>query len=420
MSRYLVYTSPARGHLYPITETLIELQRRDHDVHVRTLASEVGRMRGLGFETAAIDAAIERREHDDWAARTPMGAQRRAIKTFLERAGLDAPDLRRAIDEVRPDVLYIDINTWGAMCVAEASGLPWAVFSPYSLPIASKDAPPFGLGLTPRRDVVGRVRDGLIRKLLFAPVERIVGRNINELRASLGVSPIRDATEFLAGIAPLLVYYSAEPFEYARSDWPPSVRLVGPGTWDPPSEPPGWLERVEKPLVLITCSTEFQDDGKLIETAFEALADEDLMVVATSGGVDTSDLEVPSGALVEPFLPHGPLLEQATCVVCHGGMGITQKALAAGVPVAVVPFGRDQFEVARRVVVARAGSRLPASRLNAPRLREAVREAMKMHEGARRVAAAFSAAGGAPAAADALEDLVSADAARPVGDRRVS
>ena len=30
-------------------------------------------------------------------------------------------------------------------------------------------------------------------------------------------------------------------------------------------------------------------------------------------------------------------------------MGITQKALAAGVPVCAVPFGRDQFEVARRV-----------------------------------------------------------------------
>ena len=29
-------------------------------------------------------------------------------------------------------------------------------------------------------------------------------------------------------------------------------------------------------------------------------------------------------------------------------MGATQKALAHGVPVCAVPFGRDQFEVARR------------------------------------------------------------------------
>ena len=35
--------------------------------------------------------------------------------------------------------------------------------------------------------------------------------------------------------------------------------------------------------------------------------------------------------------------------VTHGGIGATQKALARGVPVCVVPFGHDQFEVARRV-----------------------------------------------------------------------
>ena len=84
-------------------------------------------------------------------------------------------------------------------------------------------------------------------------------------------------------------------------------------------------------------------------------------------------------------------------------MGATQKALARGVPVCVVPFGRDQLEVARRVEVAGAGTRLPAKRLTAPRLREKVREAMRMGEGARRVAAAFSAAGGARRAADAFE-----------------
>jgi UDP:flavonoid glycosyltransferase YjiC (YdhE family) len=72
----------------------------------------------------------------------------------------------------------------------------------------------------------------------------------------------------------------------------------------------------------------------------------------------------------------------------------------------VVPFGRDQLEVARRVEVCGAGSRLPASRLNPERLRRKVREAMARQREAGRIAAAFEAAGGAPAAADAVEDLV--------------
>jgi UDP:flavonoid glycosyltransferase YjiC (YdhE family) len=40
-----------------------------------------------------------------------------------------------------------------------------------------------------------------------------------------------------------------------------------------------------------------------------------------------------------------------------------------------VPFGRDQLEVARRVAIAGAGTRLPAPRLDPERLRRRVREA---------------------------------------------
>lgn len=47
--------------------------------------------------------------------------------------------------------------------------------------------------------------------------------------------------------------------------------------------------------------------------------------------------------------------------------------------------------------------RLPSAKLTPDRLRVAVREAMTMTEGARRVAAGCTAAGGAPAAATAIE-----------------
>jgi UDP:flavonoid glycosyltransferase YjiC (YdhE family) len=86
-------------------------------------------------------------------------------------------------------------------------------------------------------------------------------------------------------------------------------------------------------------------------------------------------------------------------------MGITQKALAHGVPVVAVPFGRDQPEVARRVEVARAGVFLPAGKLRGSTLRRAVHEAITLRAGAQRIATAFAGAGGPAAAADALEGL---------------
>jgi UDP:flavonoid glycosyltransferase YjiC (YdhE family) len=96
-------------------------------------------------------------------------------------------------------------------------------------------------------------------------------------------------------------------------------------------------------------------------------------------------------------------MRRASAVVCHGGMGTTQKALAAGVPVCAVPFLRDQFEIACRVTVAGAGESLRARRLRPDRLRAAVATAISRKPGAERVAAAFRAAGGPARAATELE-----------------
>jgi MGT family glycosyltransferase len=413
MARYLVYTSPARGHLFPVVPTLEELRRRGHEVVVRTLSSKVGLLRELGFEAEFIDPAIERKEHADWQARTPIGALQVAIHTVLERARYDGPDLRRAIEEERPDVLLIDINTWGAMAAAETARLPWATWCPYFLPTPSRDAPPFGLGLPPARGALGRLRDRLLSPVLFGIYNR-QAPELDAVRTDLGAPPVRRIERAMLR-APLMLYMTAEPFEYPRSDWPPSVRMVGPGIWDPPAKPPAWLDEFDKPLVLVTCSTEFQNDGKLVRAALEALAEEEVNIVVTTAGVDPSSFTPPPNARIERFVPHSPLLERASCVVCHGGMGITQKALSAGVPVCVVPFGRDQFDVARHVEVADAGTRLPASRLRPDRLRMAVREATEKKAGAERIASAFAPAGGPRAAVDALEELLRNRVSDPTG-----
>jgi UDP:flavonoid glycosyltransferase YjiC (YdhE family) len=108
-------------------------------------------------------------------------------------------------------------------------------------------------------------------------------------------------------------------------------------------------------------------------------------------------------ATVCRFVDHRVVLDRAICAITHGGMGTTVKALNRGVPVCAVPFARDQAEVARRVQMARCGTRLPARKLTASRLRSAVREAMTMGSGARRVAAGFAATGGVARGADLIE-----------------
>jgi MGT family glycosyltransferase len=188
------------------------------------------------------------------------------------------------------------------------------------------------------------------------------------------------------------------------------VRLVGPGLWEPPTEPPAWLGDETQPIVLVTASTAYQLDAKLITAALDGLAGENLAVVVTTAAHDPAQFHPPANARVERFLPHNPILARATCVVCHGGQGITQKALASGVPVCVVPFSRDQFDVARRVQINDAGVRLHHRRLNPERLRAAVHTTITKRPGAHRVARAFADAGGPPAAAAAIEELLTTPA----------
>ena len=60
--------------------------------------------------------------------------------------------------------------------------------------------------------------------------------------------------------------------------------MVGPCAWEPPAPEPSWLADMTDPLVVVTTSSEFQDDGRLAQTAMDALADQPLSVVATVPG----------------------------------------------------------------------------------------------------------------------------------------
>ena len=409
---FLAYVEPVPGRLYPLVATLQELQRRGHRVVVRTGPAEVDLLGSIGIEAEVLAPGLAVFNPTDWQARTRFGALLRALDEFGNRARGQVADLGAAMEAHQPDVVILDETSWGAAAAAEHSGRPWAFSVPSPVPIGSRDAPPFGLGLRPRHDPLGRARDRMVRPLTTGTLARVIARHVNPLRVELGLKPLHRLEEFYLA-ASLVLNYTAEPFDYPRTDWPAKVRLVGPGLWEPPSAPPPWLDELVRPLVLVTCSTAFQNDVRLAEAACAAFANAPFDVVLTTGEVDVSATAVPANVRVERFVSHAAVLDRAVCVVCHAGMGITQKALAHGVPVVAVPFGRDQPEVARRVEVAGAGVRLPARRLNATRLRTAVHDAIKMRPGAERVADAFRAAGGAPAAADALEQLAAVRTAGP-------
>ena len=401
--KVLVYTAPAKGHLFPTIPILLELQKRGHDVVLYALGSEVDRLRGLGITADPVDPALEDVKLLDYTGKNPLDSLKLGTKAFVERGRIDGPEMRAAIDREAPDLLIVDVLSWGAWAVAEASGLPWAVLQHAPTPLPSAEVPPFGPGLKPMRGPLGRLRNRMLMPLTLGAVERAIMGPLNELRSTFDAPAIPDAKTMFSG-PPLTLYLTTKALEYPRTNWPESFCFTGPLNWDPAMEAPAWLGELNRPIALVTSSSEFQDDGTLITTALEALAGEDFDVVATMpAGVEAQ--EIPANAHLEEFVPHSLVLPKAAVAITHGGFGATQKAISNGVPVVVVPFGRDQAEVGRRVEAAGLGVFLPLKRMTPERLRAAVHEARALAPAVRAFAERVRAEPGPSAAVDRLEAL---------------
>lgn len=401
MSVILAYGSPALGHLLPLGTLLAELAGRGHEVHMRTLKSGVSHGERLGLHTRAVDPRIEAIQSRDWTARGTFGVLKMTLDVLCRRAELEVDDLNRTIADVRPDALIIDANCWGAMSAADAGELPWAVFSPFTPFLRSRGVPPVGPGMRPWRGIPGAVRDHGVGLVVRRVMDRPVLPRVNAIRSAVGAPLVGSVDEFLRR-SPLMLVVGGEPFEYPHPDWGDRIHLIGacPSAVE---SGPDWLGGIDRPVVLVTTSSIRQADDVLGRLALAALSDLPVHVVATFPAGVPSDLDVPPNATVCQFVPHGPVLDRAVCAVTHGGMGATMRALDRGVPVCVVPFGRDQHEVAMRVEVAGCGTRLPARRLTRGRLRDKILEATSMADGARRVARGLAATGGVRRGAELIE-----------------
>jgi MGT family glycosyltransferase len=404
MAVVLAYTSPAIGHLFPFCALLTELASRGHRVHVRTLNSGVDLCRQSGFTAECVDPRIESLQSQDWTTGSALRVASKSVEMLAGRAAFEVADLDRAIRSVNPDVVLVDGNCWGAISAAETKQIPWLVFSPFVPYLESPGSPPFGPGAPPRSGMAGKIRDSGIRAVTATIFDRPLRAGINPIRAALGLAPVRSADELMRR-APAVLVATGKPFEYAHTEWGESVHMIGPAIFEPPSqEPPSWLADIDLPVVLVTTSSLRQRDTSLLRTALRVLDDEPVHVVAANPA-GAGDID-PSGyrhATLAGFVPLSAVLDRTVCVVTHGGLGITQKALSRGIPVCAVPFGRDQFEVARRVEVAQAGTRLPARRLTVRRLRQKFLSALTMTAGAEAVAAGFAATGGVRHGADVVE-----------------
>lgn len=396
------------GNVPPQLAIARELVSRGHDVTILGHRVQQAKAEATGARFAAYrhapDADASRPETDlirDWEAKTPPGAFARVRdRLMFGPAARFARDVVEQIAVQPADVVAWDYLIPGAGVGAEAAGVPSATIIHTVYPLPVEGVPPFGPGVKPMGGLVGRARDGLLARVLarsFAPGLE----PLNEARAEHGLPPLGNAFDALGGSQRQLVMTVPE-FDYAsRGPLPDTVRYVGPAGGAPSGD--GWPPE-DRPLVLMSFSTTFMDQGGLAQRALDAVAGLPVRALLTTGpAIPASDLRKPDNAEIRDFVPHADVLPHAALMVTHAGLGTVHASLAAGVPLVCVPGGRDQNDNAARLVHHRAGLKSTSRGLG-----KAIERALadpELARNARRLGNALNARDGAREAADELEAL---------------
>ncbi len=406
------------GNAPPQLALTRELHDRGHEVRVLAHRAARERIERTGAEFVEYrragtlpDLDITRRETDsvrDWEARTSLGAAKRMRDALIEPIADGAWETTQLLDGWSADVVVFDWLFSGAAVAAEHAGIPAValVHCPYPLP--ARGAPPLFSGLKPMSGPLGDVRDSLFNSVTrrFSAAGLPV---LNRVRAEHGLAPLENWEDQLLGVQAIYVMTAPELDFSSKAQLPANVHYVGPAfepfeqDWESP-----WPEENTDPLVLISFSTSYMDQGKLAQRVLDAIATLPVRALLTAGpALDTRHLRIPANARSVAFVPHRTVLPHASLVVTHAGWQTVNAALADGVPLVCIPDGRDQPDNAARVLFVNAGVRV--SKKSSPsKLRSVIAGALEdqsIKRGARAMADALARSDGATVIADQLERL---------------
>lgn len=390
MPKILIASCPPVGHIAPLLNVARGLVARGDRVTVLTSARHADAIRATGadarplplgadYEDSALDADLPGRAETSGIARINFDVEHIFVRPLPHQFNV----VRELLAEGDYDVILTDaffLGTLPLLLDDTATRPPILSYSTTPLFLTSRDTAPGGPGITPMPGVVGRLRNRLLtvvtQKVLLRPAHRAA----NRMLTALGLPALPVFVLDCAVLADRVIVPTIPEFEYHRSDLPAHVRFVGAVTPLPSEDfmPPGWWDvlRGDRPVVHVTQGTvDNADLGRLIGPTVEALAEEDVTVVVTTGGRPLSLLPspLPDNTFAATYLPHDVLLPMVDVMVTNGGYGAVQRALSDGVPLVVAGETEDKPEVAARVEHFAVGLNLRTGTPDAAEIRRAVR-----------------------------------------------
>jgi MGT family glycosyltransferase len=392
MARFLIAATAVPGHVFPLLAVSQHLVGRGHEVVVYTgrLFRERAEATGAQFVAFRPEIDIDYRQLDErFPERRKITSGPGQLCFGLKHVFADAiphqsagiRDIRRVfpMDAIITDTMFC--GTFPLLLGPPEKRVPIVALGITALALSSADTAFFGTALAPTWAAADRARNAAMTSHLQQTIFGSAQRYFNDVLAKHGSRPLPAFLfDAMITLPDLYLQLTAKEFEYSRSKMPDSIRFVGPLLPPPSSDfrPPPWWDDLDKagPIVLVTQGTLANDDlGRLVGPTLTALANEDLTVIASTGGpaVESIPAALPRNAKVTTFLPFDRLLPKVSVMVTNGGYGAVNHALSLGVPLVVAGDSEEKPEIAARVAWAGAGINLGTGRPTASQIREAVR-----------------------------------------------
>jgi zeaxanthin glucosyltransferase len=401
------------GHLNPMVALADAVRSRGHRVTFFLLGDQPAAVTNAGFEIFPLGGADYPADQYRAGIERLGTLQGRAalIYTFALFARSSKAILTGGPAAVRAagvTAMLVDQVSSPGGTVADELGLPFVTVCNALILNRDPAVPPFFTHWWPRDTWWARLRN----RIAWAALNRLYApilSQIQERRQGLGL-PVP------AGIADLwsnklIISQQPATFEFPRRDLPKQVRFVGPlrlpGGYPPVPFP--WERLDGRPLVYVSLGTLQNRVAGTFRTIAEACAGLDLqLVISTGHGVTPEALgELPGGPVVVPYAPQLELLRRATVAVTHSGLNTVLDALGCGVPMVAVPVTNEQPGIAARIAWLGAGEICPLAQTTPQKLRSLVVRVLSdpsYRAEAGRVRGSIRAGGGAPRAAELIEE----------------
>jgi MGT family glycosyltransferase len=205
------------------------------------------------------------------------------------------------------------------------------------------------------------------------------------------------------------------------------ITYVGPILWqNAEAKLPDWIENLsqEKPIIWVYSGNPRymrrgtpMDSAVVLQACIEALADEPVQVVLTTGhhALPEEFLPLPGNFRHEAFVPGLAMAEKSDLMIHHGGYGSSQTGLFTGTPAVIIPTFSERESNARRVAAVGAGDLLVPTinasgqkQISAGELRDKIKHVLTdptFTQNAQRISKKLKTYGGAAKAARLIEDF---------------